>query len=126
MKLLIDECLSPRLAAIAHERGYAATAVRDLGQCGTKDWDLLARIEAEEWTLVTNNVEEFRDRYREKLALHAGLVSLKDVHAGREHQQAAFAVALDEIEADADLTNTEVLVQRDKAGKYFAKRIALP
>ena len=50
--------------------------VRDLGLLSEKDWDLLERISDEDWTLVTNNVEEFRARYRRKVDLHAGVVFL--------------------------------------------------
>lgn len=35
-------------------------AVRDLGLLNAKDWTLLEKIRNEDWTLVTNNVDEFR------------------------------------------------------------------
>jgi hypothetical protein len=38
---LIDECLSPELAQLAHEHGYVATAMRDRGWAGHKDDDVV-------------------------------------------------------------------------------------
>lgn len=74
MQFLVDENLSPTLVELAHERGYVAMAVRDLGLLNAKDWTLLERIQNEDWTLVTNNVDEFRKRYARKAVLHAGAI----------------------------------------------------
>ena len=74
------------------------------------DWDLLERISNEDWTLVTNNVEEFRTRYRRKVDLHAGVVFLVS-NAGLDRQKGALNAALDEIDRDGNLVNTEVLVE---------------
>jgi predicted nuclease of predicted toxin-antitoxin system len=70
MRFLIDENLSPVLVDLARERGYEAMAVRDLGLLNAKDWALLEKIQHEDWTLVTNNVGEFRKRYARKAVLH--------------------------------------------------------
>jgi len=42
---------------------------------GSKDHELMARIDAEDFTLVTNNAVDFRRRFREQ-AVHPGLVIL--------------------------------------------------
>jgi|SRR5208337_1126086 len=81
MRFLIDENLSPTLVDLARERGYEAMAVRDLGLLNAKDWTLLARVQNEDWTLVANNIGEFRKRYARKATLHAGVVFLVDVDA---------------------------------------------
>ena len=73
-RLLIDENLSVRLPLLAHARGYECVHVRDLGLPSEKDWDRLRRIRQDDWTLVTNNVEEFWTRYRRRVNLHAGVV----------------------------------------------------
>lgn len=125
MRFLIDENLSPTLVDLARERGYEAMAVRDLGLLNAKDWTLLEKIQNEEWTLVTNNVGEFRKRYARKAALHAGTVFLADVDAGRNIQRLAFAAALDEIDANADLVNLELLVEPERGG-FRARRLRLP
>ena len=84
--------------------------VRDLGLLSEKDWHLLQRIREEDWTLVTNNVEEFRARYRRRRDLHAGVVFLV-ASAGIEAQKGALDAALDDIDRDGNLMNTEVLVE---------------
>jgi hypothetical protein len=62
--------------------------VRDLGLLSERDWDPLDGIRKEDWPLVTNNVAEFRDRYRRKLELRAGVVFLIGV-AGLAAQRSA-------------------------------------
>lgn len=123
-RFLIDENLSVQLPQIAHQRGYECVHVRDLGLLSEKDWDLLRRIKDEDWTLVTNNAEEFRTRYRRSIDLHAGVIFLIDVW-GTEAQRHAFAAALDDIDHDADLTNTEMLVDSYGRG-YRVRRFELP
>ena len=72
MRFLIDENLSPTLVDLARQRGYEAMAVRDLGLLNAKDWTLLERVQNEDWTLVTNNVGEFRKRYARKTTFRRG------------------------------------------------------
>lgn len=85
MKFLVDECLSPKLTELAHERGYGESShVVWLGRSGAKDWDLLPLIIDGDWTFVTRNSIDFRgaaSRPGEKgqyarVDLHAGLVCL--------------------------------------------------
>ncbi len=121
---MIDENLSVELPQLAHERGYECMHVRDLGLLSEKDWHLLERIREEDWTLVTNNVEEFRARYRRKADLHAGVVFLIS-SAGFGTQKGALNAALDDIDRDGDLMNTEVLVERHGDG-YRVRRFDLP
>jgi predicted nuclease of predicted toxin-antitoxin system len=125
MRFLIDENLSPTLVDLARERGYEAMAVRDLGLLNAKDWTLLEKVQDEDWTLVTNNFDEFRRRYARKVTLHAGVVFLVDVDAGRHVQRLAFAAALDEIDANADLVNLELLVE-SRGDRICTRRLRLP
>jgi len=39
-KILIDENLSPSLAADAQQKGFLCSHVNHLGKTGTKDWEL--------------------------------------------------------------------------------------
>jgi hypothetical protein len=110
---LIDENLSVQLPQLAHARGYQCMHVRDLGLLSEKDW-----------TLVTNNVEEFRARYRRRVDLHAGVVFLV-ASAGIEAQKGALDAALDDIDRDGNLMNTEVLVE-PHGGGYRVRRFDLP
>jgi hypothetical protein len=122
MRFLVDENLTPYLVELARDQGYEAMAVRDIGLLNAKDWTLLKKIRDEDWTLVTNNVVEFRKRYARKAVLHAGVVFLVGVDAGREIQRSAFAAALDEIDSGGDLMNQELLVT--PVGKAFRLRRA--
>jgi hypothetical protein len=123
-RLLIDENLSVELPQLVRERGYECMHVRDLGLLSEKDWELLKRIKEEDWTLVTNNVEEFRDRYRRKINLHAGVVFLV-AGAGIDAQKRALNIALDDMDRDGDLVNAEALVEPHGNG-YRIRRFDLP
>ena len=113
MKFLIDECLHNSLVVVAHERGYICDHVNFLGLSGYKDWELMPRIAAEEYTFVTNNRSDFTPLYgREEL--HSGLVILiPSLTPAR--QQEMFRAALIHI-GDRDLTNCvlEVDIEDEK------------
>jgi len=115
MKFLIDECLSPALRHIAIARGYyASTCVRDRGWAGTLDHDLMLKVLAEDFTLVTNNAVDFRGGGPGNLG---GLHSTTEIHPGPvclsaedgldlDTQRAMFSAALDVMEQKAiDLLN---------------------
>ena len=60
-KFLIDECLSPDLAALARQRGFFESShVTWLGKAGWKDWELKRILLEEDWVLVTRNCKHFR------------------------------------------------------------------
>ena len=59
MRLLIDECLSPALAAHARARGLVAYHVSHRGWSGLKDHEILSHMLAENLVLVTNNRDDF-------------------------------------------------------------------
>ena len=59
-KILIDENLSPSLAADAQQKGFLGSHVNHLGKTGTKDWELKRLILNRDWTSVTNNSTDFR------------------------------------------------------------------
>lgn len=74
MKFLIDECLSPDLALLARERGFAqSTQVTWLGLSGAKDHVIIRCAVDESFVFVTHNTADFRPLYgREEI--HLGLV----------------------------------------------------
>ena len=60
-KFLIDECLSPDLATLARQRGFAESShVTWLGKAGWKDWELKHFILDEDWTFVTRNSSDVK------------------------------------------------------------------
>ncbi len=80
MKFLIDECLSPRLAAIARNRGYPlSTHVTWLGLRAREDWALVRRAVAGGYVLVTNDRTDFTTLL-EREPHHPGLVCITVAH----------------------------------------------
>ena len=80
MKFLIDECLSPSLAAIARERGFPeSTHVTWLGLRARQDWALVRRAVDDGYALVTHNRADFTS-LMEREPLHPGLLCLNVAH----------------------------------------------
>lgn len=115
MKLLIDECLSPRFVQMAQDAGYAeSTHILWLGKGGWKDWELKPLILDGDWTFVTKNSVDFRGpaaapgskgQYAD-VAIHAGLVCLNGpMTMDLAMQLELFEEALHELEEDGDLVN---------------------
>lgn len=105
MKFLIDECLHTSLVRVANAKGYEAHHVVHLGMAGKKDWEIIRRIIALDYTFVTNNAADFRTLY-EAEDLHAGLIIIVPQIRPKIQRQ-LFQAALEELQND-DLTN-EVL-----------------
>jgi predicted nuclease of predicted toxin-antitoxin system len=75
VKYLIDECLSPELAALARDNGHPeSTHVSWLGLSGQPDHVIARRAVDEGYVLVTHNTVDFRPLYGRE-GLHAGLVA---------------------------------------------------
>lgn len=134
-KILIDENLSPSLAADGQQRGFLCSHVNHLGKTGTKDWELKRVILEGDWTFVTNNSIDFRGpagkpgsagEYAD-VSLHAGLVCI-DAPFGLnlKVQRQLFALILDELMKNGDLTNQLLEVSVRKDGKVELRRIAVP
>lgn len=113
-KFLIDECLSPELAVMAVQRGHVeSTCVRNRGWSGLKDYQLIERVVAEDFTLVTCNSVDFRGRGPSALggehanqSIHAGLVCINsEVPLDLDLQLELFEVALGALEVEVDLVN---------------------
>jgi predicted nuclease of predicted toxin-antitoxin system len=76
VKFLIDECLSPELAAIARARGFPeSTHVTWLGMRSRKDWTIVRRAIEQGFVLVTNDALDFAALYQRE-DIHCGLVCL--------------------------------------------------
>ena len=137
MRFLIDECLSPRLAAFAAEAGHAGSShVLWIGHAGRQDWNLLPVILAGDWTFVTKNAYDFRGpveapgskgEYR-KTELHAGLICLNGPPGmDRALQLELFEVALEELRERPDLTNQVLDITLDEGDEeILVNRYDLP
>jgi predicted nuclease of predicted toxin-antitoxin system len=114
LRFLIDECLHPSLATVAHGAGHEAHHVNFLGLASAKDHDLIPRILAGDFVFVTNNAADFRRLYRAQ-PVHAGLVILVP-QTPPDRQRALFAAALEEIGENDGLINEalEVTIEGDQ------------
>lgn len=136
MKLFIDECLSNELVQKAIARGHPDTSsVIYRGRAGTKDWDLVPILVADDLTLVTRNAIDFRGRadapgekgLYKHVELHAGLICLTAPVMDLDTQLELFEVALDELDLlGHDLVNTCLEVMLDVEGRIVITRYALP
>lgn len=135
MKFLIDECLSPELTKIAHQRGHGESShVVWLNLSGLKDWELKPIILDGDWTFVTKNSIDFRGpagrpgskgQYAD-VHLHAGLICLNGPSGmDLEMQRDLFDVALDEFKENSDLINQVLEITHEEDG-IFLRRYYLP
>lgn len=136
MKFLIDACLSLSLAKFALEAGNQALAhVNHRGVNQDKDWALMEKILAQDWTFVTRNSDDFRPQVGSAskapcylgVPLHAGLVCLKLPQNSRKaDHETYFKVALTVLSQDNDLTNRVLEVSPGQKGKLIVSIMALP
>ena len=134
-EILIDENLSPSLAADAQQKGFLCSHVNHLGKTGTKDWELKRIILEGDWTFVTNNGTDFRGPANEPgssgeyadVRLHAGLVCI-DAPFGLnlDFQRQIFGLVLDDLAKNGDPTNQVLQVDVRKDGRVQLERFALP
>lgn len=116
MKLLLDEMLSPLVAAELRARGHDAVAIaeRDDWQ-SLSDPDVVALARAEQRAVVTTNLRDFRPLHAELVAAagegHAGMVfiptSFRLTRAATGQIVAALEERLAEYPGDDDLANGE-------------------
>jgi hypothetical protein len=135
MKLLIDECLSPELAKLAHELGHGESShIVWLKKSGWKDWHLKPIILNGDWTFVTRDAIDFRgpDGHRGSkgqyadVQLHAGLICLGAAGAmDLDTQLRLFKEALAEV-GDGDLINQVLEIYLTDKGDVHLLRYRLP
>ena len=112
IRLLLDECCSPKLVAFAHARGLDATHVNFLGLRTKPDRVLRPSIAAGDFTFVTNNRKDFLKLYRH-VDIHAGLLIIVP-SVRRKEQERLLVLALDSIEAQGwDTINKLIEVELD-------------
>jgi hypothetical protein len=137
LKFLIDECLSPRLAQLARERGYHESFhVSWLGKAGWKDWELKEFILSGDWTFVTRNSIDFRgaaERPGSKgqyadVPIHAGLVCINGPSGMTARIEVElFAAVLDQIQSLAHLVNEVIEVNLpEEGGEFEIVRCSMP
>ena len=110
--ILIDECLSPKLASVARERAMVAFHVVWVNLEGAEDWDLAAIAAERDYVLVTTDRRDFLRLYSQ-LEVHNGLIIIVPTVSTAE-QARLFGIALDVAEQQDSLVN--LLIEVHVAG----------
>jgi predicted nuclease of predicted toxin-antitoxin system len=108
---LVDECLSPRLAAHAQQRGYEATHVVHFGLTGSPDWKIVRMIRKRDAVFVTNNGRDFLKLFA-RIEMHNGIVIIVPAVI-QEEQVRLFDRALDVVETLDHTINRVIEVAED-------------
>ena len=111
--LLLDECLSPALIAIAATRGIDATHVTYIGMKSWSDWRIVKEAVERDYIVVTNNRTDFLREYA-KLEIHLGLLIIVP-NETRMVQEALFAKLLEHVTVNMDETINKV-IEIDESG----------
>jgi predicted nuclease of predicted toxin-antitoxin system len=114
IKLLVDECLTPKLVEVANGFGYVACHVLHRGWQSSADPVLLWFLREESLTLVTNNWQDFGPMLRRE-EIHAGAIVIPNVP--RADQIAAMEQALRAIQAVPPLDMINTVVEVDVSGE---------
>ena len=109
--ILIDECLSPKLAAVAQARGWPAMHITWLNLEGTEDRNIATLAAERDYVVVTNNRRDFLRLYAE-LEVHNGLIIIVPAVL-RAAQRRLFEIALDTAERQDSLINLLIEVHAD-------------
>ena len=104
MRAILDEQLSPEIAALLRQAGYDVDAVADRADLvGRSDRVILEAAGSEGRAVVTNNVKDFRPLAAEWLAqgrVHAGLILLPSARTRTRNAIAAVAGAIENVLRD--------------------------
>ena len=128
MKFLIDECLSPTLAAIARQRGFPeSTHATWLGLRSRQDRALVRRTVEDGYVLVTHDSTDFAS-LMERTPLHPGPVCMNVAHGlmmSLGVQQGRFEHALTQM-TDVDLAGqvVEITLAADRTVRVHRYRPA--
>lgn len=82
MRLLLDECVSPRVAEPLNAEGHVVAALRDVGGLGEPDYRVLRRCIDGDRVLVTQNARDFRSLVARE-EIHPGLIILPNLDRQR-------------------------------------------
>lgn len=119
MTFLIDECLHTSLVRTAHESGYAAMHVRELGLLGWKDHQIAARLVEDDLTFVTNNGPDFISLLGRR-ELHAGLIIIVPMVVPAKQRELFHAVLVHT--RGRDLTNVVIESGYSESGREIICR----
>jgi predicted nuclease of predicted toxin-antitoxin system len=110
-RLLIDECLSQALIAVAKQKGFQADHVVWQGKSGVQDWNLVPYAIDRDDTLVTNNRGDFPREYMRR-TVHDGLIIVVPV-VPRAEQISLFEAVLNFLPLLPDTVNKLIEIFSD-------------
>lgn len=123
VKLLLDENLSPKVAAALRRDGIDACGARDRGLLEATDPEVFARAFAEDRVVVTANVRDF-EKLARSCELHAGVVLIECGELLRDEQLELVRRAVVAIVERGDLINHVLRVAAD--GAFGFEPVPLP
>jgi predicted nuclease of predicted toxin-antitoxin system len=101
VKALLDEQLSPQIAALLRDAGYDVLAIADRHDLiGSSDTIVLEVATSEGRAVVTNNIKDFRPLAATRLAqgqTHAGLILVPSTRTRTRSTITALATAIEEV-----------------------------
>lgn len=104
MRAILDEQLSPQIAALLRKAGFDVEAVADRDDLVGRSDRLIFDVACKEGrAVVTNNIKDFRPLAAEWLAqgrLHAGLILLPSTRTRTRNAIAAVAGAIEKVLRD--------------------------
>ncbi|MGJ3265344.1 MAG: DUF5615 family PIN-like protein [Salinarimonas sp.] len=110
--ILVDECLSVGLVALAKARGIPAVHAAHIGKGGWQDWNLVPFALENDFIVATNNRRHFLKEYL-KHDLHNGVIIVVP-NVERDDQLRLFTKALDLLlDPRSDITNKVIEVLTD-------------
>jgi predicted nuclease of predicted toxin-antitoxin system len=123
VKLLLDENISPKVAAALRREGTDACGARDRGLLQATDPEVFARAFAEDRVVVTANVRDF-EKLARSCELHAGVVLIECGDLLRDEQIDLVRRAVVAIAERGDLVNAVLRVTAD--GVFRFEPVPLP
>jgi predicted nuclease of predicted toxin-antitoxin system len=123
VKLLLDENISPKVAAALRRDGIDACGARDRGLLEATDPEVFARALSEDRVVVTANVRDF-EKLAQRCELHAGVVLIECGDLLRDEQLAIVRRAVLAIAERGDLINAVLRVAAD--GAFSFEPLPLP
>ena len=99
MRLLLDECVSPRVAEPLNAEGHVVIALRDVGGLGEPDYKILRRCIHGDFVLVTQDARDFRSLVARE-EVHPGLIILPNLD--RQRTETLLRHAIDHLDGSGN------------------------
>lgn len=116
MRLLLDECVSPRVSHALNADGqHFVTSLRDVGSLGDPDYKVLRRCIEQDLVLVTQDARDFRNLVS-RVDIHPGLIILPNLD--RERTETLLRQAIDHLDGcgDAAVLMVNRVLEMDEEG----------